>query len=108
LQTEGTALTAQGREVPVEVRTSRIDFLGKTALLLHVRDVSERKRAEEALSSSEIRFHSVWENSVDAMRLTDENGIVVAVNAAYCKLAGVEREALEGQPFSIVFAEAEK
>jgi PAS domain S-box-containing protein len=106
-QIEGKTLTAQGREVPVEVRTSRIDFSGQPALLLHVRDISERKRAEEALVSSEIRFHSVWDNSVDAMRLTDENGIIVAVNAAYCKLAEMKREDLEGQPFTIAFAESE-
>ncbi len=107
-QVEGVSLTAQGREVPVEVRTSRIDFSGKPALLLHVRDISERKQAEEALKGSEIRFHSVWENSVDGMRLTDENGIIIAVNAAYCKLVEMEREALEGQPFTVIYAESDQ
>jgi PAS domain S-box-containing protein len=104
-QVEGITLTAQGREVPVEVRTSRIDFSGKPALLLHVRDVSERKQAEEALKGSEIRFHSVWENSVDGMRLTDERGTIIAVNDAFCKLVEMEREALEGQPFTVTYPE---
>lgn len=104
-QLEGVSLTAQGREVPVEVRTSRIDYSGQPALLLHVRDISERKRAEEALKGSENRFHSVWENSVDGMRLTDENGTIVAVNAAFCKLVEMEREQLEGQPFTVMYPE---
>ena len=107
-QVEGISLTADGREVPVEVRTSRIDYSGRPALLLHVRDISERKQAEEALKGSEIRFHSVWENSVDGMRLTDEDGIIVAVNQPFCKLVGMEREELEGQPFTVIYAEGEQ
>jgi PAS domain S-box-containing protein len=42
------------------------------------------------------------------MRLTDENGVVVAVNKAYCKLFGMEAEQLEGKPFTLVYAESEK
>lgn len=104
-QIEGVILNTDGHEVPVEVRTSRIDYSGKPALLLHMRDISERKRAEEALKGSEIRFHSVWENSVDGMRLTDENGIIVAVNEAFCRLVGMPREELEGKPFIVTYAE---
>jgi PAS domain S-box-containing protein len=106
-QAEGVSLTSDGRQIPVEVRTSRIDYSGSPALLLHVRDISERKHAEEALKGSEVRFHSVWENSVDGMRLTDENGIIVAVNEAFCKLVGMKREELEGQPFTVSYAEGE-
>ena len=64
----------------------------------------ERRTAETALQSSEMLFRSVWENSVDGMRLTDENGLIIAVNDAYCKLVGMEAEALEGKPFTIVYA----
>ncbi|MDB6025356.1 MAG: multi-sensor hybrid histidine kinase [Verrucomicrobiales bacterium] len=66
-----------------------------------------RIRAEEALRNSEIRFHSIWENSVDGMRLTDERGIIVAVNNAYCRLVGADRKDLEGKPFSVVYAETD-
>lgn len=106
-QIEGVRWTGEGREVPVEIRASRIEYGGEPAMLLHVRDVSERKQAEAALRSSEMLFHSVWENSVDGMRLTDENGVIVAVNAAFCKLAGMSREELEGQPFTVIYAESE-
>ncbi len=100
-QVESRTFAAHGREVPVEIRTSRIDYNGKAALLLHVRDISERKKAEEALRRSETRFHSVWENSVDGMRLTDETGTIVAVNEAFCRLVGWSREELEGKPVNI-------
>src|ERR1051326_4689385 len=107
-QIEGLSLAMDGRVVPVEVRANRIEYGGASALLLHVRDISERKRAEAALRSSEMLFHSVWENSVDGMRLTDEEGTIVAVNEAFCKLVGLPREALEGKPLTVVYADAEE
>ena len=74
---------------------------------MHVHDITDRKLAEAALRSSEMLFHSVWENSVDGMRLTDENGTIVAVNDAFCKLVGLRREDLEGKPFTVIFADSE-
>jgi PAS domain S-box-containing protein len=105
---EGESLTADGNITPVEVRAGRVEYDGKPALLLHVRDITERRAAETAVQSSEMLFRSVWENSVDGMRLTDENGVIIAVNKAYCKLFGMEAEQLEGKPFTIVYAESEK
>jgi len=46
----------------------------------------------------------VWENSADAMRLTDAAGRVLKVNGAYCQLTGKSREELEGQSFAVVYA----
>jgi PAS domain S-box-containing protein len=104
---EGESLTADGRFTPVEVRAGRIKYGGKPALLLHVRDITERRASEAALQSSETLFRSVWENSVDGMRLTDENGVIVAVNDAYCKLVGMAAQSLEGKPFTVVYAASE-
>jgi len=41
---ESYSLTADGRAIPVSIRTSRIQYLGQPAFLLHVRDISEYKR----------------------------------------------------------------
>jgi PAS domain S-box-containing protein len=46
---EGLGATADGRAVPIEIRISTIEHAGAPALLLHVRDVSERKRLETQL-----------------------------------------------------------
>jgi two-component system, cell cycle sensor histidine kinase and response regulator CckA len=74
----------------------------------HCGGALERLRAEQALHSSEMLFHSVWENSVDGMRLTDEQGTIVAVNGAFCQLVGLTREQLEGKAFTVALAESEK
>lgn len=100
---QGESLTSGGRIVPVEGRVVRVDFEGQPALLFHVRDVSERYAAEAALRSSETLFRSVWENSVDGMRLTDEQGNIVAVNTAYGRLVNLPQEQLEGRRLTIVY-----
>jgi PAS domain S-box-containing protein len=105
-QVEGLSVAEDGRAVPVEVRANRIEYGGSSALLLHVRDISERKQAEAALRSSEMLFHSVWENSVDGMRLTDEQGNIIAVNDAFCKLVGVSPNELEGEPLTVIYADS--
>ena len=48
-RTDGYSLTADGREIPVSVRAKPIDYDGKAALLLHVRDISKEREAEDVL-----------------------------------------------------------
>ncbi len=101
---EGESLRADGQAVPVEIRMVRVEYDGAPALLLHMRDITERRAAELALRSSEILFRSVWENSVDGMRLTEENGNIVAANQAFCRLVSLSHDQLEGKPFTVVYA----
>jgi PAS domain S-box-containing protein len=73
----------------------------------HCGGALERIRAEQALGSSEMLFHAVWENSADGMRLTDEGGTIIAVNEAFSRLVGMSRAELEGKSFATVLAESE-
>ncbi|MEO8399192.1 MAG: PAS domain S-box protein, partial [Ignavibacteriaceae bacterium] len=70
-----------------------------------LRDISARKSAEEALRRSEMEFRSVWENSNDGMQITDSKGIIVAVNDAFCKIIGIDKEELVGKPFYEIYLE---
>ncbi|HZQ48514.1 MAG TPA: PAS domain S-box protein, partial [Verrucomicrobiae bacterium] len=63
----------------------------------------ERIWAENALRKSESQFRVVWESSADGMRLTNNEGIVVQVNEAYCRMMQKSKAELEGQPLSIVY-----
>ena len=60
-----------------------------------------------AIPYSKALFDALWTNAVDGMRLTDENGIIVAVNKAYCQLAGLPEKELLDHPFTIVYASPE-
>jgi PAS domain S-box-containing protein len=104
---ESESLTVEGRATPVEIRASRIEYGDRPALLLHVRDITERREAEAALQSSETLFRSVWKNSMTGLRLVNEEGVMVAVNDAFCRLVGMEAHQLEGQPFAVIYAASE-
>ena len=44
-----------GTTFPVEVRVGSVDYGGRRMILVSTRDITERKRAEEALKGSEER-----------------------------------------------------
>jgi PAS domain S-box-containing protein len=66
-------------------------------------DVTQRKQAMDAVAASEDRFRSVWERSIEGLRLTDREGRVVDVNDAFCKLVQLPREKVVGHIFSVTY-----
>jgi PAS domain S-box-containing protein len=94
-------LTRDGRRLTVEI-SSRIACRPGHPPQVHgtARDVTDRKRAEQALHESESLLRMVWEGSADGMRLTDGAGAVVLANDAYCRLVGLPRDKVEGVPLS--------
>jgi sigma-B regulation protein RsbU (phosphoserine phosphatase) len=71
-----------------------------------VEDISARKEAEEKLRLSENRFRSVWDSTFDGMRLTDELGVIVAVNPSFCRTVGLKPDDLIGKPFHSIYSDA--
>jgi phosphoserine phosphatase RsbU/P len=72
-----------------------------------VEDITARKEAEEKLRFSETRFRSVWQNSSDGMRLTDELGIMLAVNPSFCEIVGMRPDELVGRAYTVIYSEKE-
>ena len=68
-------------------------------------EIAERKSVEEALRNSERRFRSIWENTLEPLRLTDAEGIVVAANPAYCRLMEKELSETIDRPYTEVYEE---
>jgi PAS domain S-box-containing protein len=72
-----------------------LDETGKpSAVVEYVRDVTERKRAEEKLLESEEKYRSLVEQSVDMMYLHDLQGNFLDVNQAAVSHTGYSREEL--------------
>jgi PAS domain S-box-containing protein len=106
---EYTLLDNYNRLIPVEISASiTVNSMGMPgAAILVIRDISERKVAEQKLRNSELQFRSVWENSNDGMRLTDAQGNIVAVNRAFCELVEISENELIGKPFSYIYNKKE-
>lgn len=76
---------------PVKDAAGRIVGASKIA-----RDVSERKRHQEALRASEERFRLLAGNAPVGIFLSDENGGCVFVNARWCEMAGLSLDRAQG------------
>jgi two-component system, cell cycle sensor histidine kinase and response regulator CckA len=57
-------------------------------VVVNTRDIGDRKEAEQALRESEQRFRALFEGSLDAMLLTDDDWVVVDANEAACAMFG--------------------
>ncbi len=95
--------TRTGKIIHFLINASTIEYNGITAIFSINHDITERKIAEEKLLASELQFRSVWESSTDGMRITDEHGIMIMVNNAFCKLVEMEKSQLEGRPLGVIY-----
>lgn len=78
----------------VEVNMKRAYINRHERILVTVRDITDRKRAEEALKDSAERYRLIVETSMDGFVLVDENGHVIEANDVYCNAVGYSREEL--------------
>ena len=92
---ETTALHRDGREFPVEVSFTDIGIDGKLLLAGFMRDISERKRAEQV----QARLAAIVETSNDAIVSRSKEDIIVSWNAAATRMFGWSAKETLGKSF---------
>lgn len=70
-----------------------------------IRDITERKLAEEALVRSEARYRTIMDEMDDAYFETDLAGHYTFVNGANCRLLGYAQNELIGKNFRLLMNE---
>ncbi|MFF1324941.1 MULTISPECIES: SpoIIE family protein phosphatase [Streptomyces] len=88
-------LRRDGSEFPVEISLSPLETPDGLLVSAAVRDVSERKAAEE-------RFRGLLESAPDAMVIVDDTGIIKLVNAQTEVLFGYRRDELLEHPVELL------
>jgi PAS domain S-box-containing protein len=84
----------------------RIVGVGEDRVLVIVRDITARKRAEEALRQSEERFRSAFQDAPIGMALIDMDDRWIKVNPMLCNMLGYsESELLTMNVSSLVHSE---
>lgn len=81
-------------EFPVEISTSLFSVGGKPVILALIRDITERKKAEEELTASEERYRTIFENSAVSIMLTDEQEKIISWNEYTEKMLGLKKDDL--------------
>lgn len=94
---EVEAIRLNGERFWVVVAMRRMMFEGEPALVTGFYDVTERKRAEQAVLDSEEKFRGVIEQSQDGMLLADERGYIVEWNRALEETLGWPRAHMLGR-----------
>jgi PAS domain S-box-containing protein len=85
-----------GTVFPVEITANRLMLDGRLTAVAAVRDITERKRAEERLRASEEQYRAIFNASADALVLRDAAFRIVDVNATYERMSGYTREEVLG------------
>jgi PAS domain S-box-containing protein len=105
-QGESRYRTRHGSELPVETVARRVEQAGREFILLLSRDVTARKRAEDALTESAERFRALFDESPVAALLLDSAFRVIGANRAASDTVGYPLEELIGRdPESLVHPE---
>ncbi len=81
----------------VEVNLKRGTIAGEERVLALVREITERKRMEEALRESEAWYRATFEATGTAMFLVDRDGLVVDVNREMENIFGYSRDEVVGR-----------
>ena len=91
--------THNGERLYVEVSASPIrDKNGKIIQAVHaVRNITERKKMEDALRASEQSFKTIFSSMKDGLVETDLEGNILRVNNFFCELLGYKPEELIGK-----------
>ncbi|MFH0794020.1 MAG: PAS domain S-box protein, partial [bacterium] len=84
---DGSLVWLADRSVPVTDPSGKI-----TGSLGILEDITERKRAEEAVAASEEKYRTLYNSIQDGLVLVDMQGRILECNQAYAEMLGITKE----------------
>ena len=102
---EVVGLRKDGSTFPVDLAVSELRLGERRMFTGIVRDISERKIAEEALRDSEARIKAIVDTAVDGIITIDERGAIEWLNPAALELFGYAADELLGRNVKMLMPE---
>jgi PAS domain S-box-containing protein len=98
-------IRANGEEFPLEATVSFVENMGEKLYTAILRDVSERRRAEEAVRASEEKYRGLIQSMDSVVATVDEHGRFVYMNDVAAKQLGGTVDQLVGKTMHELFPE---
>jgi len=95
--TEHRMFRRDGTPIIVETHGRTIAHQGRQVRITAIRDITERKRADEALRVSEEKYRSLFESMTQGVVYQDAEGKVISANPAAEMALGVPLEQMKGR-----------
>ena len=106
---EAKFITKDRRAIHLEGNSNVVIKDGKPCATRAIyRDVTNSKRAEEALRQSESKFRSVMQSANDAIVAINSQGLVISWNKGAHRIFGYTEEEMLGQPLNLLMPEASR
>jgi PAS domain S-box-containing protein len=96
-----------GKRIPVEVNNHLFELNGKKVALAISRDITERKKAEDALKNSEIKYRTIFENVQDVFYQLDKQGNIIEISPSIERNSGYKPSELIGKPAEMFYLNPE-
>ncbi len=87
---EIAAVRADGAEIPVELTIRAVPLGGETLFTATLRDISERRAAEQALHEQESQYRLLFENATHGIYRTTPDGRILLANPALLSMLGYD------------------
>jgi PAS domain S-box-containing protein len=104
---ETTHRSKEGRIYPVEITATYFEYNGNEYHCGFTRDITDRKRAEEALRESEKRYRTIIETAQEGIWTLDSNFHISFVNEKMAGMLGYTQHEMIGRSFAEFIPEGE-
>ncbi len=95
---EARCKSRTGQIITIDLAMSHIEFEGREFVGAMIRDITYRKKSEQAIRESEEKFRTVFQANPDPVAITSvDEGILVDVNDGFLARTGYSREKIIGK-----------
>ncbi len=95
---DAVGIRKDGSTYPLEIQGKGIPYHGRAVRVTEFRDITERKKAEEALRESEERYRILSDVTLEGI-IFHENAIAIDINNSFAKMFGYEHHEIIGKNY---------
>ncbi|MET0322305.1 MAG: PAS domain S-box protein [Duganella sp.] len=92
-----SAHRADGTTFPAMVHLAPLDLGGQELVVVTLRDMTQRQRAEEAMHASSERYRLIVQTAAEGIWMTDADDLTTFVNPTMAAMLGVEVDQVMGR-----------